>query len=258
MGESPDPVRRSRRRRRLLWVGVAAAVAAVAGYVGVPWVYINWIKDPAPPPLSLDSLDSLGSLDSPDGPTTSPPTGATGAPAPGDAANRTWKVVAPSVAGYRVREVLNGQRTEAAGRTEAVEGTVSTEGTTVTAAEISVDLESITSDSDRRDAQFRGRIMNTAEFPVATFVLDGPVALAALPGATPTATAVTGTLSLRGVERPVTIQVTARAEGTDVLVQGSVEIVFADFGIEDPSLGPVRTEDRGLMEFALRLAPAGS
>lgn len=249
MGTPPDPVRRSRRRRRLLWVGVCAAVAAVAGYVGVPWVYINWIKDPAPPPLSLDSLDSP---DSPGSPETA------GASTPGDAANRTWNVVAPSVAGYRVREVLNGQRTEAVGRTQAVEGTVTIEGTTVTAAEISVDLESVTSDSDRRDAQFRGRIMDTAEFPVATFVLDGPVTLAALPGADPTSTAVAGTLSLRGVERPVTIEVTARAEGSDVLVQGSVEIVFADFGIADPSFGPVRTEDRGLMEFALRLSPAGS
>lgn len=252
MSETPDPVRRFRRRRRLLWVAASAAVAAVAGYVGVPWVYIHWIKDPAPPPLSL------GSLDSPDGPGTAPSAVTPEAPAPGEAAIRTWTVVAPSVAGYRVREVLNGQRTEAVGRTGAVEGTVTIEGTTVTAAEISVDLESVTSDSDRRDAQFRGRIMNTAEFPVATFVLDGAVALTALPGAEPTATAVAGTLSLHGVERPVTIQVTARAEGPDVLVQGSVEIVFADFGIEDPSIGPVRTEDRGLMEFALRLAPAGS
>ncbi len=261
-GPAPDPDRRSRRRRWALRLGLAAVVAAVVGYFAVPWIYINWIREPAPERLTFENIDA--GRDS-SGATTAPGAAApsatsapadTAAPSSAAVAEETWTVVAPSVAGYRVKEVINGQRVEAVGRTNTVDGTVTLQGTTVTSAEVNVDLESVTSDSPRRDGQFRGRLMNTAEFPVATFLLTGPLELSALPGAEISTVPVTGTLILKGVEREVTLDVAARRNGEQIELQGTTEVVFADYGIEDPSIGVVSTEDRGTIEFLLTLAPA--
>lgn len=237
-----------RRRRRLWWLLGGAAAALVVGFFAVPWVYINLIREDAPPPLSFDDLavTTVPGASAPDTPSTAAPA----------AAAVTYSVIQPSTAGYRVKEVLNGQSVEAVGRTSTVEGTITVDGLTVTAAEIDVDLTSITSDSSRRDGQFQGRIMSTDEFPVAAFVLSGPITLSALPGEEATTTMVSGTLSLRGTERDVQLEVATRRSGDNIELQGSLEIVFADYGIPDPSIGPVRTEDRGVMEFVITVAPA--
>ena len=238
-----------RRRRIGRWLAGAIAVVGVLAVAG-PFVYINFFREDPPPPLSFDALDAAaseaGSASDASAEQTSSVAGE----------QSQWSVVQPSQAGYRVDEVLSGQSVTAVGRTETVDGTVTIEGTTVTAAEINVDLASITSDSSRRDGQFRGRIMNTEEFPVATFVLSSPVELTTFPGADPTTTSVKGTLSLHGTEKPVTLDVSARMINGKAELTGSLEIVFEDWGIPNPSIGPVRTEDRGLMEFAVSLAPA--
>jgi polyisoprenoid-binding protein YceI len=237
-------MKRSQRKHRWLrWLLAFVALIAVAA-VAIPYVYIHFIREPPLPPLSFDNL-------------TPASTEASAAPATTAAGAQVWKVVTPSTAGYRVDEVLSGQNVTAVGRTSVVDGEITIAGTTVTAAEISVDLASIKSDSDKRDAQFNGRIMNTEEFPVASFTIDEPIVLPAAPTKTPTTVSVTGTLSLRGVDKPVTLDVVAR-QTSDKLVElsGSTKIVFADFEIPDPSIGPIRTEDNGVLEFAISLAPA--
>ena len=64
---------------------------------------------------------------------------------------------------------------------------------------------------------------------------------------------VTGELTLAGVTRPVQTEIAAvrTAEGVDV--SGSVPVTFADHGIDAPSLGFVRVEDQGAVEFLVRL-----
>jgi polyisoprenoid-binding protein YceI len=262
MARTPTPAdtRPTRRRRKLWWLLGGGAVALFVGIVGVPWIYINIIRDDPPPRLTFDNLDASRTTQVGDAAVTTADGSSDASPASDpDAAPTgavTYRVVQPSTAGYRVKEVLNGQSAEAVGRTTAVEGTITAQGLTVTGAEIDVDLTQIASDSSRRDAQFQGRIMSTDEFPVAVFTLRGPITLAALPGADVTTTLVPGTLSLRGTDREVELEVAARRTGDDVELQGSLEIVFADYGIPDPSIGPVRTEDRGLLEFVITVAPA--
>ena len=65
-----------------------------------------------------------------------------------------------------------------------------------------------------------------------------------------TATA-TGELTLRGVTNPVTFEVTAQTTDGRIGVLGSIPVVFADYGIDNPSFGQVQTEDDGLVEFVL-------
>jgi polyisoprenoid-binding protein YceI len=250
-------------RGRVIGALAALAVLVVAVPSAAIWVYINVIKEDAPPPLSFEERDRALAAEAaeptgPVGDTTAAPVTAADTTLTG-----TWKVVQPSQAGYRVKEILLGQDTEGVGRTDAVDGTVTiegtTEGTTVTAAELGVDLTSVTSDESRRDGQFRGRLMDTETFPVALFVLARPIELGTLP---PPGTSVDakaeGTLTLRGVDKPVVIDLAARlTDAGTIEVQGSYDVVFADFGIPDPSNFTASTEDHGLLEFLVTLQREG-
>ena len=145
----------SKRRWLLRAVPVAVLLAVVVG----PWVYINFVKDDPPDRLTLDDgAPAPAGTDAPDG-----------------GVDGTWSVAAGSEAGYRVGEVLFGQDTEAVGRTSDVTGRMTIDGSRVTAAEFEADLTTVTSDEERRDNQFRGRIMDVATFPTATLVLTDPL-----------------------------------------------------------------------------------
>jgi polyisoprenoid-binding protein YceI len=226
---------RTRGRGRLV---LAGAVLALVLAVGGPFAYINFVQEDAPERLGLATAT----------------TGADTAAATGASLDGTWTVAGGSQAGYRVEEVLLGQNVEAVGRTTAVTGELTVSGTEVQSGSFSVDLTQVTSDDDRRDDAFQGRIMETATYPRATFELTEPITLAELPadGETVTATA-NGELTLHGTTRAVTVELTVQRDGDTVNVSGSIPVTFADYGIANPSFGPVTTEDNGEVEFLLAL-----
>ena len=191
--------------------------------------------------------------------TTATEATATEATAAADAAgvDGTWNVTPESEFGYRVEEVLFGVNTTAAGRSNEITGSMTIEGTTVTEAMFTVDVGSITSDESRRDNQFRGRIMEVDQFPEATFTLSAPIEFGSVPepGTQITATA-TGDLTLHGVTRTVTFDVTAEAGENRLGVLGTIPVVFADYEIDNPSTSGITTEDNGLLEFVLVFEPA--
>ncbi len=168
------------------------------------------------------------------------------------AGGTTWTATEQSEVGYRVKEVLFGVDTTAVGRSNQVTGSLTIDGSSVTSTDFSVDVATITSDESRRDNQFRGRIMSADEFPTATFSLTQPIELGveASDGAAVTTNA-TGELTLRGTTQPVTFEVTAKMENGLIGVQGSIPVVFADYGIANPSTGGITTEDNGTVEFVL-------
>jgi polyisoprenoid-binding protein YceI len=187
---------------------------------------------------------------------TSPTADGTDPPS-GTSVDGTWNVTDESEFGYRVEEVLLGLNTTAAGRSNQITGSMTIDGTTVTDASFTVDVGSITSDESRRDSQFRGRIMEVAQFPEATFTLGAPIEFGAVPAAGEQITAsATGDLTLHGVTRSVTFDVTAEASADRIGVLGNIPIRFADYGIENPSIGAVRTDDHGLLEFILVFEPS--
>jgi polyisoprenoid-binding protein YceI len=119
-----------------------------------------------------------------------------------------------------------------------------------------VDMTTLKSDKDRRDAQLRGRGIQSDTFPTSTFDLATPVALPADFGSTDVAVTLPGKLTLHGVVKDVTIDAQARLEpdGT-VVVAGSLPILFADYGIEAPNVaGIIAVEDNGTMEFRVVFA----
>jgi polyisoprenoid-binding protein YceI len=220
-----------------------APIAAIIAVVGGTWVYIHLIQGEAPAALTVADASPTDSG------------GGGSSTSAGDDPSGTWNVVNGSKVGYRVNEVLFGQTSEAVGRTEDVTGAMKVEGTTITEATFTVDMTTVTSDESRRDAQFNGRIMETSTYPTATFELKEPIELGQIPdeGAEVTYSA-TGDLTLHGVTKSVTFDLTGLWSDSTIQIAGSIAITFEDYNIADPSFaGIVSTEDHGTLEFALNL-----
>lgn len=227
--------------RRTRWIVLAVAAVLAVVVVG-PWVYINVIRDDPPERLTLDDATTTSDGDG------SSSTDTTGGVAEG--IEGRWTVGEGSQAGYRVKEVLFGQDAEAVGRTPDVTGTMEIAGTTVTSVEITVDMATVASGESMRDGQFRGRIMATSEFPTATFRLTSPVELGTVPADGVEVThAVTGELTLRGVTREVTFDLTARRNGATIEANGTIAVSFDDFEIPDASGGPAQVGRDGEVEL---------
>ena len=220
---------------------VIALIVIGIGLVVGPWIYINLIKDDAPDALSLDD-ETNQTL--PSGVVEETLTDANG----------QWRVVpnANSVVGYRVEEVLFGQNTEGVGRTKDVEATLTIDNNTVTAGSFTVQMGTLLSDAANRDRQFNNRIMETAKYPTATFMLNEPIVLPsnAVSGEAISTTA-TGTLTLRGVTKTVTFPLQAQVDGAQFQVVGNITIVFNEWGIPEPSVPGISVEPEGLLEFSL-------
>lgn len=227
--------------KRATKIVIAVATTGILAVTAGPFVYINVIRDDAPESLALDTspTDTSGSGTTVPGASVDDPSG-------------EWTTTEGSVVGYRVKEILFGQDVEAVGRTSSVTGTLAIAGTQLNRAEFDVDMASITSDSSRRDGQFNGRIMDTATYPTATFALSSPIDLPdnALSGDVISAKA-SGDLTLRGLTKPVSLDVQAQVKGATIQVVGNIRIEFAEWGIPDPSFSGAQVEQDGLLEFSL-------
>jgi polyisoprenoid-binding protein YceI len=232
-----------RRPLRALLVLVAAAIVlAVGGLV----LYLTVLRDDPPERVAL-----------------SPETPTSGQPAEGATPAGQWVVRTgddPFV-GYRVRETFAGLSvaSDAVGRTHDVSGSLTVDGaTTISAAEVTAGLQALESDEDRRDNAIRNRGLETEKFPSATFALTAPLELPSPPatGKQVDVTA-TGDLTMHGVTKHVDVPVEARWDGSTIQVVGTIDVAFADYDIEPPSIGGfVSVEDHGEIELKLTYVPA--
>jgi len=220
------------------WLLTGVLVVAV-GVVGGPFVYIHFIEKKAPAPLALSSPSPSATQ------TAMAANETTGV-------NGTWTVTSGSAVGYRVQEVLFGQSNTAAGRTSSVTGSITVDGKNVSAASFTVDMTTVSSDQQRRDNQFNGRIMDTSSYPTATFKLSSPIVLSSILAVdTKASTQATGVLTMHGVSKTVTFTLTGQRTASGIQVTGQIPITFADWNIPNPSFGPVTTDDHGILEFLL-------
>jgi len=222
----------------------------VLGAVGGIWWFL---RDDAPPRVSLEAAAQS----------------VTGQTVTREGIAGDWTVDAESgtfdfesatgtFAGFRIEEKLTGiGSTTAVGRTGEVAGKITIEGTKLTAATFEVDTASITTNDRRRDDNVQSAL-SVSRFPKATFALTNPVELGSeAASGKPIAVAATGTLTIKGVTKNVTIPIEAQLVNGTVVVVGSTDIVFSDYGVEVPrSAIVVSVEDHGVMEFQLLLTPA--
>jgi polyisoprenoid-binding protein YceI len=235
----------TRPRHWLRWLITAIVIVVVLAVAG-PFVYIHFFNGSTPTALSLTPSGRASAGSS----AASPPTAT--AAASGSVAG-TWNAGSGSVVGYRVNEVLVGQSTTAVGRSTSVTGHLTIAGTTATAASFTVQTATVHSDKSERDGQFDNRIMDVATYPTGTFTLTSPIDLAPLPatGAIKSYTA-HGKLMLHGTTRAVSFTLTAERKGANIEVAGDIPVLFADYNIQNPSVGGfVTTQNHGLLEFLL-------
>lgn len=234
------------------WLALAVLVVGVTAAGGLWYVFL---RGDGPAPAALSSGSPVTSTGAGGSTATLAPPSSPSSPLRGGI-DGAWSVDAGQAGyvGYRVQEELAGiGGNTAVGRTSAVTGTVTVAGTTITSVEISADLTQLVSDDQRRDGQLRQRGIETDSFPTATFKLTTPIELGGVPsdGGRVSVDA-TGDLTLHGVTRSVTIHLDGRLSGGTVEIAGSMEIVFADYGITPPtSFIALSVADHGTMEVHL-------
>ncbi len=253
--------RRARSRRRLKF-GLGLTAVAAAGIGILAW-WLGYFSEP-PEEASLEaSVAAAAEAESAD--TDETGTGSDGSTsttaAAADPLSGTWAVQSgqeATFAGYRINEVLTTIGDfEVVGRTGDVTGTVTIDATTISSVDVVVDMATLTTDNDRRDASMRSQSLETDTFPTATFTLTTPIELAATPaeGETVSVTAV-GDLTVHGVTLPVEFPLEAQWTGTTIVVVGQLPILLSDFAIDAPQAPIVAgVEDSALLELSLVLAP---
>jgi polyisoprenoid-binding protein YceI len=166
-----------------------------------------------------------------------------------------------SQASYHAREQLVGKSlpSDAVGTSKSVSGSVvlGADGSVLAdQSKISVDLTKLQSNESRRDNFIKSDTLQTSRFPVATFA---PNEIQGLPMPLPTAGQVTfqllGDLTVHGVTKPVTWQVTATFADSTVSGSATTAIKITDFGMTPPRAGPVLSiEDALTLELAFTAA----
>jgi polyisoprenoid-binding protein YceI len=126
-------------------------------------------------------------------------------------------------------------------------------GTVVSKVQITVDLSALASDDSHRDDQLRRQALESDKFPTATFASTQPIDLGTLPAdGTPVKVNASGTLTLHGVGKTVTVALQAVRQGGIIAVTGSLPITFSDYSIQKPnSFSVLSVDDHGIMELHL-------
>jgi polyisoprenoid-binding protein YceI len=156
-----------------------------------------------------------------------------------------------SQASYEVGETFFNQNNRfnvAVGVTTAIQGEIEANLADPPASRIgpiTIDISQLRSDSSRRDNYIRNNGLESARYPMATFV---PTRIEGLPNSyvegQDYAFRIAGNLTVREVTREVTFDVTARLEGQTLSGTATAKILMSDFGIGPIDLaGILRTED---------------
>jgi polyisoprenoid-binding protein YceI len=226
------------RRTTWVWVVAGAVILALVGGYAVFAVFGSGTSSAPPAALASSSPSPTSSTSSGSGKMSG-----------------TWTVQdSDSFVGYRVREqfVSLPAPSDAVGRTSAVTGQLVVDGLQVTAVDVKADLTQLASDKSMRDERMHTMGLETDSFPTAEFTLTEPIVFASRPAeGTVAKQDAKGSLSLHGVTKNVTISLQARWTGDQIEVAGSLPIVFTDYEITPPSIGPVTVEDHGTMELHL-------
>lgn len=158
---------------------------------------------------------------------------------------------------YEVGEVFLNQDNRyaiAVGRTQQINGEIELDRANPqnsTMGPIEIDISAFASDSPRRDNAIRDRWLESARFPLATFV---PTLIEGLPeqytDGEELTLMITGDLTVRDVTNSVTFTVTSQLDGSQLIGNASGEVNMTDFGFDPPDIiGVLRAEDKVLIGF---------
>ena len=254
MTDSPEAAQTSRKRRWKIPV-LVIAVLVVIGAGGIYWLFGG------DPPAEVDIEATASAVAGEADDDSEEPAIAS------EGVDGEWAVdltigefsiteeATSTFVGFRVDEELSLGETTAVGRSPDVSGSIVIEGNTLQSADITVDLTAIVSDQSRRDNSIQ-EALGTEANPEATFTLTEAIDLdpAAADGATVSAPA-TGELTINGVTNEVVVALDAQLVDGSILVTGSTEVLFEDYGVSAPTAPMVvSVEDHAIVEFQLWLS----
>lgn len=147
---------------------------------------------------------------------------------------------AATKARFRVKEQFANQTVmaEAVGETDKVTGQLVIDSTgkiNRDQSKFTVDMASLKTDQAQRDNFIKRGTLGVSQFPTAQFV---PTEIKGLASPLPTSGDVqfqlVGDMTVRGVTKPVTWDVTGKIEGQSLVGQAKTAFKFGDFGMEAP------------------------
>jgi polyisoprenoid-binding protein YceI len=129
-----------------------------------------------------------------------------------------------------------------------------------TQSKFSVDLRTLRTDESLRDRFVRDNVLQTGRFPNADFVVESISGFPAgyVEGQEVSLT-MRGTLTVKGVSKPVEWTVKARRAGDTLSAIADTDFMMSDFGITPPRVPTATSEDGVHLQITLlaKLAPGG-
>ncbi len=109
--------------------------------------------------------------------------------------------------------------------------------------------------SESRDERMR-EVMDSERFPYVTLAVDSfkpHCAPETLTSAAPCSVTLGAHLSIRGNARPLSLAAVLRQESGIVTLSGSTRFLWADFGVEDPSILVAKLDPEVVISYSVRL-----
>lgn len=162
---------------------------------------------------------------------------------------------ASSEAGFDLKATMHTVHGKTSNLSGEVRVTPAADGTIAVAGSIEIEAAALATGNKRRDATMREKSLAVAQFPTIVwtperFTPSGP------PDATgASAGSLTGQLTIRGRTRPHSMSVTFAARGNRIVGTGTFDVVWADFGIPDPSFAFIRIERVAHAHFRAEFIP---
>jgi polyisoprenoid-binding protein YceI len=188
---------------------------------------------------------------------------ATTAPAQASGSGVVYQIDASqSEAHYEVSETFfQGNRLNLAiGRTKGVAGDVLVDFADPAKSQIGtivIDVSQLTSDESRRDNFIRNNFLQSAQYPQVTFK---PTKIEGLPASVKPGDQltlkVTGDLTVKQTTKPVTFDVTLKADQDKLTGTATAQILLSDFGVGPIQIAMLQTEDQAKLVFDFVAVPA--
>lgn len=157
--------------------------------------------------------------------------------APAAKGDKYTVVAADSSTAYNVRETFLGKdlKVTAVGKTSTMTGDIYLDGGVIQPSTIQVDVSTLTSDESKRDNKVRSALDVTTH-KYAIFKITGAEGNPVLKDGQETAIKLKGNMTIKGTEKPLTFEGTAKLSGDTVALNVSSTFKMTDFGVSPPNI----------------------
>ncbi len=168
---------------------------------------------------------------------------------PASSASSVFNIGSGSRGLFKVDETLRGLDIVVALETDVISGIIDLNAGTVS---VEIDLHSLQSDQSRRDRYVRERLFASQSIATVAFDALGDIPESFFTSGEELSTRLTATVNVNGADAQLPFDITARLDnGTDLVVLGTADFVWSDFGMDAPASNFYTVEDDVRVEILL-------